>query len=102
MSSQEITTIIAAVALGLVQIIVAWRTGQKVDDAQRLTARRDAKSDDKLDAIHTLTNSNLHTVTADLAIANERIAKLESMLVTSPPEVAAPKKAKATIAKDAK
>lgn len=83
MSSQEITTIISALALGIVQVIVAWHAGQKIDQAQMITVKHDAKADDKLDAIHELTNSNLHAVKADLIIANERIAKLE-LLLTNP------------------
>lgn len=48
---------------------VASENGTKTDNLVR-----------KTDEIHTLTNSNLSTVTSALAVANEKIAGLEKMV----------------------
>jgi hypothetical protein len=98
MTSQEILTIIAAVGLVLTNLVTAWRTSARIQTLQAVTARtvdnvdekvqdlKDttkaiaARSDEKLDKIHELTNSNLSAVKTDLYIANERIAKLEALI----------------------
>ena len=80
MTSSEIVTIIAAIGVVIVNIIVAWRTGIKVEVAQQNTERNMELNSTKLDKIHELTNSNLTAVKADLSIANERIIKLENLL----------------------
>ena len=76
MTSQEIVTIIAAVSLAMVQIITAWRSSVAKE-------RIACAANDKLDAIHTLANSNLATVQAELIVANDQIVKLESLLASA-------------------
>jgi hypothetical protein len=97
MTSTEIIAIVSAVALACVQIITAWRTQAKVEAAQAVTAKHDAKADDKLDAIHELTNSNLTAVKTDLTQANDRIAKLEALLSERLPKDATPAKLEALL-----
>jgi hypothetical protein len=121
--STGIVTIIAALSLGAVQVITAWRTAVRVDQARiELAAKTDttarvlaAKTEDvaaglaskaeevaqeatgKLDQIHTLTNSNLTSLKAQLAEANVKIEKLEKLVsdlaasrVGSPPPLPLP------------
>jgi hypothetical protein len=83
MTSQDITIIIAALSLAAVQIITAWKTGKKVDEAKTVTEKVAERADEKLDEIHVLTNKNLKTAkdeaqaTRDeLKAANAEIAKL--------------------------
>jgi hypothetical protein len=73
MSSQEWVTIIGAISLALVNVITAWRSSVA-------KGRIAGQTNSKLDAIHESTNSNLVAVNAELIAANDRIAKLESML----------------------
>jgi Mg2+ and Co2+ transporter CorA len=90
MTSQEWVTIIAAIGLVLTQAITAWRTNTKVQAVQESAERAEHTADiadQKLDAIHTLTNSNLQTakdearmIKDELKAANERIANLERIL----------------------
>ena len=91
MTSAEIVTIISALGVVIVNVIVAWRTGAKVEAAQANATRHDIRSDEraqavqatttraaamtdqKLDAIHELANSRLAAVLA-------RVAELEALL----------------------
>lgn len=87
MTSSEIVTIISALAVALVSVITAWRSGAKVEVMQQKAEHSAEVAGEKLDAIHELTNSNLTAVKAALAKADERIVKLEGMLeaaVTAP------------------
>jgi len=80
MTSTEIIAIIGAVGVVLTQIVTAWRTDARVQVMKDNVERSAGVADKKLDKIHDLTNSNLTTVKTDLTLANDRIAKLESMI----------------------
>lgn len=97
MSSQEWITIIGAIGLVLVNIITAWRTDTKVkllqdnqdynaarvddkaEEVKQATQETASRVDEKLGQIHELTNSRLTSVQSDLALANDRVAKLEEL-----------------------
>ena len=81
MTSGEITTIISALTVAIVTIIGRWQTGEQVLENTAITRSAAKKAEDKLNVIHELTNSNLAAVMADLALANDRIAKLEALLL---------------------
>ena len=81
MTSGEITTIISALTVAIVTIIGRWQTGAQVLENTAITRSAAKKAEDKLNVIHELTNSNLAAVMADLALANDRIAKLEALLL---------------------
>lgn len=76
MSEQTLTTVIVAVLAAIPPTLVAF--------AAMLSSIRNAKKADaiisKTDEIHTLANSQLSTVTATLAVANEKIAGLEKLM----------------------
>lgn len=82
MTSQEIVTIISAVGIVLVNLVVAWRASTVAKYERAGAAHKADSASQKLDEIHEQTNSNLTTVKADLAIANNRIEQLESLLVS--------------------
>lgn len=83
MTSQEIVTIISAVGIVLVNLIVAWRASAVAKYERAGAAHTADNASQKLDEIHEQTNSNLASVKADLVLANERIAKLERLLIES-------------------
>ena len=69
--------LITAVGAAVVNIIVALRTGQKIDIAA-------AKTDGlihQVQEVHTLTNSNLSAVKAELAVANALNMELRTLIV---------------------
>ena len=70
-----VTAVIAAIA-AVPPTIVAWATLRQ----SKLNAGKADVLVQKADEIHTLTNSNLTRVTAELALANDRIAKLEELI----------------------
>jgi hypothetical protein len=80
MTASDVVTIISACSVALVAIIGAWRVNDKVQTLTDSADRTAHTADKKLDAIHQLTNSNLTTVKTDLAMANERIIKLEGLI----------------------
>lgn len=73
MTSAEIVTIISALSVAIVNIIVAWRAGAKVEAKVENTQRTLEKADEKRDMIHEQTRSNL-------ADTSERIARVEAKL----------------------
>lgn len=64
-----ITVTIPALITSVATLVVAWRASTKADTIQKTA-----------DQIHLLTNSNLTKVTADLALALNRIGVLEAAL----------------------
>lgn len=68
-----IATIISVPAMitGIGTFVVGIRNGHKADDLTK-----------KAQEIHILVNSNLAEVKADLALANDRVQKLEIMLAS--------------------
>jgi hypothetical protein len=90
MTSQDWVLIIAALSLGIVQIVTAWHTNAKIDYAEQSAIKSADRADQKLDktqgqlqVIHELTNSNLTSVKEALIAANARIEKLETLLAGS-------------------
>ncbi len=75
---------------GLASLVVAWRYGDRSSlERASLSAqigKIEAKTDtvvNKAVEIHTLSNSQLMSVTAELKTANERIIGLEKLLVSN-------------------
>jgi hypothetical protein len=79
MTSQEWITIIGAISIAMVQVITAWRSSVKKE-------RIAYAANDKLDAIHTLTNSRMAEVHAALSLANERVVALEKIVKSLTPD----------------
>lgn len=116
MSSGEWIAVIGAIGVVLVNLVTAWRTESKVqalqNDVENNAARSDDKAvlaqqaaqlaagriDGKLGEIHQLTNSNLSSVKAELASANDRLQRLEEALAGKVEAIAG--KDQALLAKD--
>jgi hypothetical protein len=81
MTTIEVVTVIAAVAAAIVTIVNAVAAGWGRSAASKERQEIGARTDHKLDEIHTLTNSNLTNVKEQLATALDRIEKLEQLLV---------------------
>src|SRR5688572_6430981 len=80
LTAGEIVTIIAAVGLVVTQVITALKTVAKVAEVQSEQRAVAQVADTKLNTIHDLTNSNLTSVKTDLALANDRIEKLQVLI----------------------
>jgi hypothetical protein len=88
MTESTLAVIIAAVAptlTGIGTLIATLRNGRVViaskENTDHIVQQTEAVTK-KTDEIHILVNSNLAAVKADLALANQRVQKLETMLAT--------------------
>lgn len=83
-SATEIIAIIVAVGAVSVNIIVAIRTGGKIDSISQVTAKSLVETtalQGQVQQVHTLTNSNLSEVKADLRQSAAEIVSLKEMIL---------------------
>lgn len=83
-SATEIIAIIVALGAVIVNIIVALRTGGKIDSISQVTARSLVETtalQGQVQQVHTLTNSNLSEVKADLKQSTAEIASLKESIL---------------------
>jgi cyanate lyase len=84
MSAAEVTSLIAQITTSVVAIIAAVASlisVFRVDDLKTQTHDKAVQVDVKLDEIHTLTNSTLTGVRAELALAADKIGELQAIVV---------------------
>lgn len=83
MSLGELLILIPALTAAIVSVINALKSkarDEKVDAVKHELVSRDDIANGKLDQIHTLTNSSMDALKAKLAVALERIERLEDLL----------------------
>lgn len=83
-SSTEIVAIIVAVGAVVVNIIVALRTGGKIESISQVTAKSLVETgvlQGQVQQVHTLTNSNLSEVKADLKRSAAEIVSLKEAIL---------------------
>lgn len=83
-SATEIIAIIVALGAVIVNIIVALRTGGKIDSISQVTAQSLVETtalQGQVQQVHTLTNSNLSEVKADLRQSVAEISALKAVVL---------------------